>query len=243
MALTVRSHSRITRITVHDIEIELARKRIKNIYLRVSSPCGKVKVSAPLGTPLPAIESFIAAKQGWIKQQRQRILTQQGHLASLQLDRGGCYFQGQRYNLRIVSDRVEVARVGVVLSAKEIVVQLGDNKIAAEKVLEQWYRQQLQSMLPPIVEKWQAVLQVRCAQMQVRKMKTRWGSCTPATARIRINLELVKRAPTCLEYVIVHELLHLLEPAHNRRFYALLDQHLPDWQHSRTQLNALPLIA
>lgn len=240
MALTADKNTRISTITVHDIDIELASKRIKNIYLRVCSPQGNVKISAPLGMPLTSIEGFVRAKQGWIKKQQQKIVLQQRQHAALKHAEEGCYFQGLRYGLQVESAGAGKSEVVLSPLAREIVVQLGRN-MPVQKALEQWYRQQLQAVLPPLMERWQEKLNVCCTHVQVRTMRTRWGSCTPATGSIRINLELIKRAPACLEYVVVHELLHLLQAQHNRHFYALLDQYLPDWRKRRSQLNAVPL--
>jgi hypothetical protein len=194
--------------------------------------------------PLTTIADFVAAKQEWIKNQQHKVELQQRLYASLPPANEGCYFQGQLYKLRILPAQAGAWQVNLLPHTQEIVVQLGGN-LCAQQVLQRWYRCRLQAQLEPIMLLWQDRLQLKCAQVQVqvRKMKTRWGSCTPATTRIRINLELVKRAPSCLEYVVVHELLHLLEPAHNRRFYALLDQYLPDWRQRRTQLRSLPIIS
>ncbi len=241
MILPAKISSQVRQLRLHGLDIELASKRIKHIYLRVYSPHGTVKVSAPQGMPQANIAVFVAAKLGWIKKQQQKIQLRQRNLADLQPDDEGCCFQGQRYSLRVVADSNVSAMVSLMPREKEILVQLGSRKIPPQIMLERWYRQQLLILLPPLLKNWQEVLKVKCAQVKVRKMKTRWGSCTPNTAKIRINLELVKRAPSCLEYVVVHELLHLLESSHNRRFYALLDQYLPDWQLQRAQLNAIPL--
>lgn len=122
-----------------------------------------------------------------------------------------------------------------------LTVRPGTGRDQRQEIVEVWYRQQVREALPPLIAKWEPIMGVRVAQCTVRKMKTRWGSCTPQTQRIRINTDLAKKPPECLEYILVHEMAHLLEPTHNERFVALMDQFLPKWRSCRDELNRLPV--
>jgi len=242
MAILARADTRIRHLRLGGIDVEVTTKKIKNIYLRVCAPDGAVKLSAPCATSAATIENFVVTRVDWIKKHQQKIHTRLDNIPQDWGSERSCYFQGVRYALRVVENSDPVSRVTLFPDEAVVEVTLGRRERHWQAVLERWYRQQLQLLLQPVLSRWEEKLQVRCARLQLRKMRSRWGSCTPATASIRVNLELVKRAPQCLEYVLVHELLHLLEPSHNRRFYALLEHHLPGWRLLRQQLNSIPLV-
>jgi predicted metal-dependent hydrolase len=184
-------NTRRSLITVGDLTIEIMRKRIKRVYLRVYPPDGRVCVSVPQSYSQGVVRRIIAEKLEWIRRQQSRVLA----------------------------------------SPLEATLSMTEGEIRR-------YREQLRQLIPPLARKWEPMLGVQAAEWRIRRMKTRWGSCNFMARRIWLNLELARRSPACLEYVVVHELTHLLEPRHNARFYALLDAHLPQWRALRAELNA-----
>lgn len=225
---------------LNDMDVELERKKIKNIYLSVYPPTGAIKVSAPVRMSLEVIRSFIVAKTSWIKKQKIRLLAQERETTREYIDRESHYFNGQRYLLKLVEQN---AVPKVYLAHSEIVLQVRPNadKAIKSSVLDAWYRQQLRERLYELVALWENKIGVSVEEVKIQRMKTRWGSCSPSSKSIRINLELIKKPPECLEYIVVHELVHLLEPSHNKRFVSLMDNFLPKWRLYRSELNALPL--
>ena len=225
-------------INCNGVEIEVIKKPIKNLHLRVYPPLGRITVSAPLRVSVARIREFVTAHLDWIDKQQRKIRAQQ--IASqLALTEQVHYYRGNGYALQVEEHH---AVAGVVLSADSIVLQVppwlevGQHKY----ILEQWYRRQLLALLAPLISHWEQQLQVSVVKFSVRQMKTRWGSCTPVRRTLRFNLELVKRSPACLEYVVVHELVHLLEPSHNKRFSAFMDRFLPHLRECRAELNSTP---
>jgi hypothetical protein len=220
------------------MEIEVIKKPIKNLHLRVYPPLGQVKISAPLRVSLTHIREFVTAHLDWIDQQQQKIRAQQID-PQLALTEQTHYYRGSGYALQVEEHH---AVVGVVLRADSIILQVPPRLDAGQHkyILEQWYHRQLLALLAPLIGHWEQQLQVSVVKFSVRQMKTRWGSCTPGRRTLRFNLELVKRSPACLEYVVVHELVHLLEPSHNKRFRAFMDKFLPQWRECRAELNSTP---
>lgn len=214
--------------------VQLVRKRIKNINLRIDRQ-GNVTVSAPMKCPLAIIEQFLQKKQNWIT----RHQTQLRHLdypATPSLQSGVAYsFLGHSYSLVI---REHTVQDRVMLEGNELVCYLKscETEATTRALLMQWQRQQLQGLLPVLIKKWEAIVGVHADQWRIRGMKTRWGSCNTVKKRICLNLHLMKYPLHCLEYVIVHELVHLLEASHNARFYALMSQFMPEWKQYRRDL-------
>ena len=228
-------------IKLDDIEAEVYNKNIRNIYLRVFSPDGKVKISAPFKTKNETIHKFLFSKLNWIKKQRKRI-TKNKHESFKYINKEIHYFRGHKYQLKVQekNDRPEVK-----LTNTEIVLKVpdGTDMETRRKVLQDWYHRQLEMIISPLIVKWESILKVSVRRFSIRNMKTRWGSCTPKTRSIRFNLELVKRTPECLEYVVVHELVHLLEASHNSKFKSLMDRFFPKWKFYRKELRSLQIKA
>lgn len=229
-----------TQIQLAEIVAAVTHKKIKHIHLSVYPPSGAVRISAPLRMNLDTIRVFALSKLSWIRKQQHKFRTQERETQREYLDRESHYVWGQRYLLHITHKN---AAPEVNLCHTQLVLQVRPKADEAKRrsVLDEWYRQQLKQAIPPLLAKWESQLNVSVAQFIVRKMKTQWGSCTPASRTIRLNLELAKKPPHCLEYIVVHELVHLLEPSHNRRFIALMDQFLPQWRFYRDELNRLPV--
>jgi predicted metal-dependent hydrolase len=230
----------VTTVNLGDIAVDVVMKDIKNIHLSVYPPFGKVRVSAPLRMNIDTIRIFAISKLGWIKKQQQKLQAQERESPREYLNRESHYLWGKRYLLQILEANTPPR---VELKHTKILLQIRPSSIDEKKqvVLYEWYRKQLKKASPPLIEKWSPLLGVEVKGFRVRKMKTRWGSCTPKSGTILLNLELAKKPKECLEYIIVHEMLHLLEPTHNNHFLTLLSQAMPKWQFYRDELNKLPV--
>ncbi len=228
-------------ITVSDIKIDVVRKDIKNIHLAVYPPTGRVRIAAPLRVNEDAIRLFAVSKLGWIKR-RQREFEGQERLSRREYkNRESHYFQGKRYLLNVIDADVPPK---VVLRSKtylDLYIRHETPNAKRQVIMSEWYRAQLKKQIPELIKKWEEKLNVTDVEWQVKLMKTKWGSCTAEKKRIWINLELAKKPVHCLEYVIVHEMMHLLERRHNERFIAFMDKHLPKWRFFRDELNRGPL--
>ena len=226
-----------TIIKLDNVEAEVAHKRIRNIHLRVLPPDGKVRISAPFRTKNEVIYKFAYSKLNWIKKQRIRI-SNNTHESFQYINQETHYFRGRKYKLKVQEKK---GRPVVQLLNDEIVLQVPEGAEMETRcaALQNWYHLQLEILIPPLITKWESILNVSVERVSIRSMKTRWGSCTPKTRSIRINLELVKRTPECLEYIVVHELVHLLEASHNNKFKTLMDKFFPKWKFYRKELRSL----
>lgn len=228
-------------ITVRSIKVEVVRKDIKNLHLGVYPPQGRVRVAAPLVVSDDAVRLAVIEKLGWIKRQKAKFVEQPRQTQREMVNGESHYFLGQRYRLR-VHERDAPASVAVRgIASLEQFVRPGAGAEQREAVLLHWYREQLKVLIPPLLDKWQPILGVQASHWGIRKMKTKWGSCNPTAKRVWFNLELVKKPVICLEYIVVHELVHLLERSHTQWFTAFMDLHLPDWPNRRAILNASAL--
>ena len=228
----------VQRITVSGIAVEVVRKDIKNLHLGVYPPLGRVRVAVPLVVSDEAVRLAVIDKLGWIKRQRAQFARQPRQSEREMVNGESHYFLGQRYRLR-VHDHAGAARVALRgIASLDLFVRPGSTAQQRETVLLHWHRMQLKALIPPLLAHWQPLLGVAVSGWGIKKMKTKWGSCNVAARRIWLNLELAKKPESCLEYIVVHELVHLLERQHNARFTALMTQHLPDWQQRRALLKA-----
>ena len=226
------------RIQIRGIAVEVVRKDIKNLHLGVYPPLGRVRVAVPLVISDEAVRLAVIDKLGWIKRQRAQFAQQPRQSQREMVNGESHYFLGQRYRLRVhaVDAPARVALRGI--ASLDVFVRPGATVEQREEVLAQWYRQQLKERIAPLLAKWQRLLRLQVTAWGVKKMKTKWGSCNPAAKRIWLNLELAKKPEACLEYIVVHELLHLLERRHNEHFTKLMDKHLPNWRVIRETLSA-----
>lgn len=229
------------RIVVNNLVVDLVRKPIKNFHLGVYPPHGRVRAAAPLGMSDEAVRIAVISKLGWIRRHRERFQAQPRQSRREMVNGESHYFLGRRYRLKVI-ERPGASKVGIRNKAFiELYVKPGSGIGRREQVLLRWYREQLKAVIPPLLEKWQAALGVRVAEWRIKKMKTKWGSCSLAARRVWLNLELAKKPVHCLEYILVHELLHFLERRHNGHFRALMDQFIPQWRLYREELNRSPL--
>jgi predicted metal-dependent hydrolase len=230
----------VSQIHLGDIAVDVVLKDIKNVHLSVHPPTGRVRISAPKRMRLDTIRVFAISKLAWIRQQQTKLRTQERETPREYVERESHYVWGKRYLLAVSKSEgrpsIEVKHNRLFL---RVPPHTGDVKRGA--VLEEWYREQLKAAVPPLVARWQRVLGVRVDRVFVQRMKTRWGSCNSKTRSIRLNTDLAKKPLACLEYLVVHEMIHLIEPTHNSRFVALMDQTMPQWHTVRELLNRLPV--
>ncbi len=229
-----------SQINLGDIAVEVVLKDIKNVHLSVYPPTGRVRISAPKRMSLETIRVFAISKLGWIKQQQKKLREQERETAREYVDRESHYLWGKRYLLSVSEgDR----RPSLELSHKRMTlrVRAGADEHKRQALVEEWYREQIKTAVPPLLARWEPRIGVRVKRFYVQRMKTKWGSCNQQASTIRLNTELAKKPRECLEYIVVHELIHLLEPTHNARFEALMDRFMPNWQFHRQVLNRLPV--
>lgn len=229
------------KITVSGLHVEIVRKNIKNLHLGVYPPTGRVRVAAPFRVSNEAVRLAVVGKLGWIKRQRARFERQPRQSAREMVSGESHYFSGQRYRLCVYAGGGPTKVVISNNSTIELHVRLGTTVETRQRVLMNWYRQHLKDAIPPLLEKWQKRLGVEATSFGIKKMKTKWGTCSVDARRIWINLELAKKSADSLEYVVMHELAHLLAKHHDDRFVAIMDKHLPRWRALREELNCLPL--
>jgi len=232
----------VVEIRVSGLTVQVVRKDIKNLHVGVYPPNGRVRVAAPLNVNNDAVRLAVAGKLGWIKKHQAKFRAQSRESGRELVSGESHYYLGQRYRLRVFYHD-GVPRVVVVRgkSVIELHVRPGATAERRGQVLQNWYRQKLKEMIPPILQKWQRTLNVQITDCRIKKMKTRWGSCNFKASRIWLNLELIKKPTHCLEYIVVHELVHLIERHHNSRFISIMDQYVPHWRLHRQELNSAPL--
>lgn len=230
-----------SRITVSGLPVEIVRKAIKNLHLGVYPPNGRVRVAAPVRVRDEAVRLAVISRLAWIKRQRKRFHAQERQSPREYVSRESHYFLGRRYLLNVVEHDgpSEVSRRGN--KTLELRVPKGAGRHRREQILLSWYRKNLKALILPFIEKWEAKTGMKVERWGVRRMKTKWGSCNDTESRIWLNLELVKKPVQCLEYIVVHEMVHLIERHHNERFTSLMDRFLPNWKSRRDELNYAPL--
>lgn len=226
---------------IGSLEVQLNRKAIKHLHISVLPPDGRVRVSAPKNMTDTAIRMAVISRLPWIKKQQQSFAEQPRQSKRELVGGESHYLWGRRYRLELTerTGRHEMFRQGN--SKLHLWVKPGTSRDNKARVLDDFYRHEMKQRIAELLAYWQPVLGVEVVDWGVRKMKTKWGSCNIQSKRIWLNLELAKKPPECLEYILVHELVHLLERHHNDRFRQYMDRYLPDWQERRTLLNSGPL--
>lgn len=223
-----------------DLAVDVVFKDIKNIHLSVLPPLGRVRISAPRRMKLDTIRVFAISKLDWIKRQQVRLREQEREPPREYLERETHYIWGRRCLLSIIEVN---GPPSVELKHDRIHLRVRPRTAAAERqaIVESWYRAETKAAVPALLARWEPLLGVKVERFFVQRMKTKWGSCNPTARTIRLNAELAKKPKACLEYLVVHELAHLLEPTHNARFSRLLDTFMPHWKQNRDALNRLPV--
>ncbi len=225
---------------IDDIEIELIKKNIRNLHLSVLPPDGRVRISAPKDLNDESVRLFAISKLSWIKKQRAVFRKQERQSKRDFVSGESHYYLGQRYLLNVIYTNKR--KQGVEVRNKtylDLFVRKNATKGQRQKVMREWYRSELKALIPPLIGKWEPIIGVKVESWGVRLMKTRWGSCNTSAKRIWLNLELAKKAPTCIEYIIAHEMVHLLERLHNDTSSTYMDRFLPNWRSTKAELNGL----
>ena len=230
----------MSQINLGHIAVDVVLKDIKNVHLSVHPPTGRVRIAAPKRTHIDTIRVFAISKLDWIKQQQTKLRAQERETPRDYVDRESHYVWGRRY-LLTVSERDEPPSIELKHSRMLLRVRPGTDEDKREALVEEWYREQLREAVPALLTRWQPLLGVRVERFFVQRMKTKWGSCNHKAGTIRLNTELAKKPAECLEYIVLHELVHLVEPTHNANFVALMDRFMPKWQLHRQVLNRLPV--
>jgi len=228
-------------LDVNGLVVDVVRKNIKNLHLGVYPPAGRVRVATPLRVNDEAVRLFVISKQAWIKRQQGKFESQERQSAREYVSGESHYYQGYRYLLNVIERQTSPAVVIRNNKMMDLYVRAGSDTAEREHVLTAWYRHRLKEEITPLIAKWEAIIGVQVAECGVKQMKTKWGTCNIDAQRIWLNLELIKKPVHCLEYIIVHEIVHLLERHHNERFIAYLNRFMPLWRHYREELNREPL--
>jgi predicted metal-dependent hydrolase len=224
-------------IRVSGVTVDVVRKDIKNLHLAVYPPMGRVRVAAPLRVSDEAVRLAVISRLAWIKRQKSKFTNQARQSEREHVSGESHYFQGSRYRLNVLyqsgASRVTIRNK----STLDLSVPEGSDKAYRERVMLSWYRQQLKAQIPALIAQWEQILGVKVADWRIKQMKTKWGTCNIEAGRIWLNLELAKKSAQCLEYIVVHEMVHLLERHHNDHFAQLMNKFMPQWKLHREELN------
>jgi predicted metal-dependent hydrolase len=229
-------------IKLGDIDIAVTRKKVKNVHLSVHPPEGRVTLVAPSNTRLDVARAYAITKLPWIRKQQDSLRNQIRETPRQFVKRESHYLWGRRYLLNIIEHD---AKPSMVLDHKRIHLYLrpGSSLEKRAEVMHEWHKSLLHDFIPDLIQKWEPKLAVKVQRYFLQKMKTKWGSCNHQASHIRLNTELVKKPKDLIEYVVVHEMVHLIEPTHSDRFISILTQAYPTWREARQELNELPLSA
>jgi predicted metal-dependent hydrolase len=227
---------------IGEVVVALKRKDVIHVHLSVHPPSGRVTLVAPRGTRPEVARAYAVSKLGWIRDQQAKLREQARETPRHFVERESHYLWGRRY---LLSVREAEAKPAIRLGHRDITltVRPGSSRAKREAVVHEWHKTLLHEAVPNLVRRWEPKLGVEVAEYFLQRMKTKWGGCNPRARSIRLNTELVKKPKDLLEYVVVHEMLHLVEPSHSDRFIALMNRHYPAWREARAELNELPLAA
>jgi predicted metal-dependent hydrolase len=227
-------------MTLGDINIDLVQKNIKNVHLSVLPPYGDVRIAAPLHLSEDTIRLYAISKLPWIRNQQKKIRGQERESRREFINKETHYFQGRKYLLRIF-EVDEPAKVVLNKKYLDLYVRPNTTTPQRQRILNQWYRNEMKELILTYIKKWEKVISVKVHDFGIKHMKTKWGTCNIEAKRIWINLELAKKPLQCLEYIVVHEMVHLLERHHNDRFMGYLNKFMPQWRNYKDALNKLPI--
>ena len=229
-------------IQLGEISILITRKAIKNVHLSVHPPEGRVTLVAPSGTRLEVARAYAISKLSWIRAQQKKLDNQARETPRQFIERESHYLWGRRYLLTV---KYQEVKPSVSLGPKRITltVRPGSDTDKRAAVIHAWHKSMLHAVVPAIIQKWERKLKVKVSGYFLQRMKTKWGGCNHRAGHIRLNTELVKKPKDLLEYIVVHEMAHMIEPTHSDRFIEILEKHYPAWREARAELNELPLTA
>ena len=224
-------------IVVNNIVIDVVRKNIKNLHLAVYPPLGRVRIATPTKVDDEAVRLFVISKMSWIKKNQSKYINQERQPERKYISGESHYFRGQRYLLNVINHygypKVSIRNKKFM----DLFVKADYTQEQRENVMTNWYRKNLKEQIPPLIVKWQKEIGIEDILWEVKKMKTKWGTCNREAKRIWLNLELAKKPEHCLEYIIVHEMVHFLERNHTDRFVAYMDKFIPSWRNYKQELN------
>ena len=228
------------KMTLGNICVDVVQKDIKNVHLSVHPPTGRVRISAPLRMDLDTIRIFAISKINWIKKQQNKLCSQQRETPRDYITRESHFYLGKRYLLDVVEEN---APANVILKHDTIQLHIRPDTTTEKRqtILEEWYRRKLKEIVPEMIARWERRIKVGVDQFGIKKMRTRWGTCNIKAKRIWLNLELAKKPMHCLEFIIVHEMTHLLEWHHNEHFITYMDKFIPQWRSYKEELNRFPI--
>lgn len=226
--------------TLGNITVDVALKDIKNIHLSVYPPSGTVRISAPKRMNIDTIRVYAISKLQWIKAQQAKFKAQNRETPREYISDESHYYAGKRYLLRVI-EKDAAPKIALKHSIIQLYIRPNTDTVKRMEILDEWYRQQLRESIPALITKWEKKIKVKVNEFGIKKMKTKWGTCNADAKRIWLNLELAKKPVNCLEYIVVHEMIHLLERKHNDHFVSLMDKHLPQWRSLKDELNKTPL--
>jgi predicted metal-dependent hydrolase len=229
-------------IQIGELSISVTKKDIKHVHLSVHPPDGRVTLTAPRATRLDVARAYTISKLRWIREQQKKLENQARESPRRFIERESHNLWGRRHLMTVVH---QDTKPFVLLDHKRITLTVRPNSNLTKRaeVIHEWHKSLLHEVVPPLIKKWERKLKVKVAGYYLQRMKTKWGSCNHRTGYIRLNTELVKKPKDLLEYVIVHEIAHLIAPTHNDRFIGILEKHYPSWREARAELNELPLTA
>lgn len=227
-------------VDLGEIAIAVTRKDVKHVHLSVHPPLGRVTLVAPTGTRMEVARAYAVSKLGWIRRQQACFLQQARETPRRFVERESHYVWGRRYLLSVVEKH---EKPSVKLSHRRMVltVRPGSDRAKRGNVVSEWHKSLLHEAVPPLIQKWEEILGVEVSAYFLQRMKTKWGSCNHRAGNIRLNTELVKKPQDLLGYVVLHEVLHLIDPTHGESFVGMLNKHFPSWREARAELNELPL--
>jgi predicted metal-dependent hydrolase len=227
-------------IRLGDIAIRVTRKDVKHVHLSVHPPSGRVTLVAPTETRLEVARAYAATKIPWIRDKQTKLRSQARELPRRFVTRESHYLWGRRFLLSVVERE---SKPSVTIDHRRITLSVrpGTTKAKKAEIVHDWHKELLHRAIPPLIDEWEGRLGVDVSAYFLQRMKTKWGSCNHRARHIRLNTELVKKPRELLEYVVVHEMAHLIEPTHSERFVALLNRHYPGWREARAELNDLPV--
>ena len=224
-------------MNISGIEIEVVKKDIKNMHLNVMPPSGRVRISAPYGTSEEVINLFVVKKISWIKKQVEKFNSQERQTEREYITGESHYLWGRRYKLEV---RYSNKGNNIIIKGNKMILTVREKSTRKqrENYVNEWYRSELKAKLASLVKKWEETIGVKANEVSVKNMKTRWGTCNPETKRILVNLQLAKKPVKCLEYIVIHELVHLKEKNHTKAFIEQMDSYMPDWRVAKDDLNS-----
>lgn len=227
-------------IVIAEISIAVSRKDVKNVHLSVHPPDGRVTLVAPRTTRLDVARAYAVTRLAWIREQQAQLRGQAREAPRRFVGRETHYLWGRRHLLQVI-ERNQKPAVEVTHRSLRLIVRPGTTETKRAEIMHKWHLTTLHAEIPSVIRLWEKRLGVKVAGYFLQRMRTKWGSCNPSNRTIRLNTELVKKPKDLLEYIIVHEMLHILEPRHSEKFVKLLDRHFPSWREARDEINSLPV--